>query len=150
MTTSSPEQTRHFGACLGRNAVCGSIIALSGELGSGKTCLTQGIAKGLDVPHTYTVTSPTFAIVNDYPARIKLHHIDLYRIMGASELEEIGLEEILAGDGVTVIEWADKFSEVLPSHRLDIAISVIDEQMREFRLTAHGQNVITWTEKCVE
>jgi tRNA threonylcarbamoyladenosine biosynthesis protein TsaE len=145
--SANTEQTRRYGARLGRYVEPGSVIALVGELGSGKTCLTQGIAEGLAVPDGYTVTSPTFAIINEYPGRLTLYHVDLYRIIETSELEETGLEEMLTGDGVTVIEWADKLPEVLPPQRLDAHISVVDETTREICLTAYGQDVINWTSK---
>ena len=142
--SSDPKQTLRYGARLGRHVEPGSVIALAGELGAGKTCLTQGIAEGLEVPEGFIVTSPTFAIINEYPGRLKLYHVDLYRIIDVSELEEIGLEEMLAGDGVTVIEWADKLPEVLPGQRLDAVIAFIDDKTREIRLTAYGQDVIKW------
>lgn len=135
---------------LGRQAKPGGIITLTGELGSGKTCLAKGIAEGLAVPRTFTVTSPSFAIINEYPGRARLYHVDLYRIMDISELEDIGLEEILAGDGVAVIEWAEKAEDYWPSDRLDISISVIDDKNREFCLTAWGQDAINWLTKCIE
>ena len=147
--TGSEEQTRLLGVRLGRHAPPGTVITVSGELGSGKTRLTQGIAKGLQVPEEFVVTSPTFAIVNEYPGRIRLYHVDLYRIVDSSELEDIGLEEILAADGVTVIEWADRLSDELPSERVDIAISVLDETTREFCLTPYGQDAINWLTRCV-
>jgi len=147
--TGSEEQTRLLGVRLGRHAPPGTVITVSGELGSGKTRLTQGIAKGLQVPEEFVVTSPTFAIVNEYPGRIRLYHVDLYRIVDSSELEDIGLEEILADDGITVIEWADRLSDELPSERVDIAISVLDETTREFCLTPYGQDAINWLTRCV-
>lgn len=148
--TGSEDQTRLLGIRLGRHVRPGTVIAVSGELGSGKTRLTQGIAKGLQVPEEFVVTSPTFAIINEYPGRIRLYHVDLYRIVDSSELEDIGLAEILADDGVTVIEWADRLSDELPSERVDIAISVVDETKREFYLTPHGQDAINWLTKCVD
>lgn len=148
--SSSPEQTHALGVCLGREAPSGGVIGLSGELGAGKTCLAQGIAKGLDVPQDFTVTSPSFAIVNEYPGRIRLYHVDLYRVGDLSELEEIGLEDMVWGNGVTVIEWADKLSEALPERRLDISIAVTDREGREFCLTPWGQDAINWVQKCVD
>ena len=148
--SSSPEQTRTVGVCLGREAPSGGVITLSGELGAGKTCLAQGVAEGLDVPKHYTVTSPSFAIVNEYPGRMRLYHVDLYRISELSDLEDIGLEDMMWGDGVTVIEWADKLSEALPARRLDISITVTDTEDREFCLTPRGQDAINWVQKCVD
>jgi tRNA threonylcarbamoyladenosine biosynthesis protein TsaE len=147
--STSPEQTHALGIQLGQQAEPGGIITLTGELGSGKTCLAKGIAEGLAVPETYTVTSPTFAIMNEYPGRVRLYHVDLYRIVDVSELEDLGLEEILAGDGVAVIEWAEKLKDDWPADRLDISISIMGDETREFCLTAWGQDAINWVKKCI-
>jgi tRNA threonylcarbamoyladenosine biosynthesis protein TsaE len=123
-------------------------VALSGELGSGKTCLTQGIARGLEVPEKFCVTSPSYSLVNEYPGRIRLFHVDLYRLDNMAELEEIGLDEILEADGVAVIEWADKLAGVLPRDRLDLHLSIVNDKTRELRLTAYGQSAVDLVEEC--
>ena len=102
----APEETFRLGAFLGKHVTNGSVIALSGELGSGKTCLAQGIARGLKVPEDLYVTSPSYTLVNEYPGRLRLFHVDLYRIENIAEIDEIGLDEIMGCDDVTVIEWA--------------------------------------------
>jgi tRNA threonylcarbamoyladenosine biosynthesis protein TsaE len=145
----SPEETLHFGALLGKYLTKGSIVALSGELGSGKTCLTQGIAKGLGVPGHLYVTSPSFTLVNEYPGLLRLFHVDLYRIDKVTELDEIGLDEMLGCDDVTVIEWAEKMGDVLPNERLSISISIVDDRTRNLHLMASGQSAIDLVEKCV-
>ena len=94
-TTHSVEETRAFGERLGRHIIAGTTIALTGDLGSGKTAFVQGIARGLHVPAEYYITSPTFTLINEYPGRLRLHHVDLYRIEDPTEIEEIGLHEIM-------------------------------------------------------
>ncbi|MBW1982720.1 MAG: tRNA (adenosine(37)-N6)-threonylcarbamoyltransferase complex ATPase subunit type 1 TsaE, partial [Deltaproteobacteria bacterium] len=93
--TASPEDTRRLAEILGSLLQPGDVIALFGELGSGKTVFAQGLARGLQVPESYYITSPTFSIVNEYPGRIPFYHIDLYRVAGDTEVEELGLVEIL-------------------------------------------------------
>ena len=144
-----PEETLRLGAFLGKYLTNGSVVALSGELGSGKTCLTQGIGSGLQVPEDLYVTSPSYTLVNEYPGRLRLFHVDLYRIGNVVELDEIGLDEIMGGDGVTVIEWAEKIIELLPKERLFISISIIDHQTRSFHFKGYGQGAVDLIEKCI-
>ena len=143
----SPEETRRFGVFLGRHAPSGLVIALSGELGAGKTCLTQGIARGLGVPEEFYVTSPSFTLVNQYPGRIDLCHVDLYRIETRVEIEETGLEEMMLAQHVVVVEWADKAAEILPYERLSILMSIVDDQVRHLQLTGCGQEASHLVEK---
>jgi tRNA threonylcarbamoyladenosine biosynthesis protein TsaE len=137
-TTRSPEETRALGRRIGAALVAGDILALTGDLGSGKTCLIQGIADGLEVPDTYYVTSPSYTLINEYPGRLPLFHVDLYRIVDPAELEEIGFFEILSRDGAAAIEWADRFPGELPSDRLDLHFSPIAGEGREIRFKAGG------------
>lgn len=139
-TSHSPEETIRFGAQLGRQLFPGAIIALSGDLGSGKTCLVQGIARGLEVPEGLYVTSPTYTLVNEYHGRLTLFHIDVYRLEGSSDLEDIGFDDILAAGGVTVIEWAEKVLDRLPQERLSILLSILDDQHRSLEITGCGRN----------
>jgi tRNA threonylcarbamoyl adenosine modification protein YjeE len=97
--------TRMLGFIIGKLAPPGAILALGGELGAGKTTLVQGVARGVGVPDEYYITSPTFTLINEYPGRRVLYHVDLYRIGDPDEAMEIGLEEILEGDGLVAIEW---------------------------------------------
>jgi tRNA threonylcarbamoyladenosine biosynthesis protein TsaE len=145
----SSEETFRLGTFLGEHLTHGSVIALSGELGSGKTCLAQGIAKGLKVPEELYVTSPTYTLVNEYPGRLRLFHVDLYRIENSTEVDEIGLEEIMGCDDVTVIEWAEKIVGMLPEERLSISISIIDDQTRHLLFTGYGQEAVNLVETCL-
>ena len=108
--TNSPEQTQAVGRSIGEQAQAGDIYLLTGSLGAGKTCLTQGIAWGLGVPGY--ARSPTFVLMTQYQGRMVLHHVDLYRIGDSAEAWDLGLEEQLTGDGVCVVEWADRAPEI--------------------------------------
>ncbi|MGD9022832.1 MAG: tRNA (adenosine(37)-N6)-threonylcarbamoyltransferase complex ATPase subunit type 1 TsaE, partial [Deltaproteobacteria bacterium] len=134
IVSRSPEETFSLGTFFGKYLTSGSVVALTGELGSGKTCLTAGIAKGLGVPQDFYVTSPSFVLVNEYPGRTQLFHVDLYRIQDPVELEDIGLHEMLVSNGVTVIEWAERMGQDLPKERLGVAISVVDDHTRNLHL----------------
>ena len=116
----SPEETQEIGRAIGAQARPGDIFLLTGPLGAGKTCLTQGIAWGLGVLEY--ARSPTFVLMASYRGRLALHHLDLYRINDPLEAWDLGLDEQLFGDGVCVVEWADRAGEVFPAHSLRIAL----------------------------
>ena len=140
ITTTSPEETHSLGSHIGRALTPGTVIFLSGDLGCGKTAFVQGLARGLDVPETYYVTSPTFSIVNEYPGRVTLFHLDIYRLMDLSDLDDIGFDDIVSGEGVVAIEWAEKFplDFLVP----DIAIHIENSggSKREFSIIIYGQS----------
>lgn len=138
----SSTETIRIGEQLGGQLFPGTLIALSGDLGSGKTCLVHGIASGLDVPEGIYVTSPTYALVNEYHGRLILFHVDVYRLEGTSDLEDIGFDEMIAADGVTVIEWAEKVLHRLPKERLSILLSILDDHSRSLEITAYGKKYI--------
>lgn len=116
----SPEETRRFAARLAESLRPGTVIALHGDLGAGKTCFTQGLAQGLGV--TRDVTSPTFTLVGEHPGRLRLHHIDLYRIHSVQEALNLGIDEYLHSAGVTVIEWAERIEPILPASTIHIRL----------------------------
>ena len=117
--TEGPEQTHALGVALGRAAFPGAVIALSGDLGAGKTVLAKGIGRGLDVPTR--VQSPTFVLVQAHPdGRLPLWHCDLYRIGDGAEVGNLGLDDLIGADGVVVIEWAERFPALLPGDHLAI------------------------------
>ncbi|MEJ2220014.1 MAG: tRNA (adenosine(37)-N6)-threonylcarbamoyltransferase complex ATPase subunit type 1 TsaE [Desulfobacterales bacterium] len=138
ITTHSSTETRKLGQTLGAGIHQAVIIALTGDLGSGKTAFVQGLAKGLDVSEKYYITSPTFTLINEYPGRHPLFHVDLYRIENAPELEEIGLDEILQKDAVIAIEWAEKLSGETPEDHLELRLSIIDDNTRRIDIFAYG------------
>lgn len=129
----NPEETQALGERLGRRLGEGSVVACTGELGAGKTCFLQGLARGLGV--TADVTSPTFVLVNQYRGRLPVYHIDAYRTESLTELVDVGLEEMVHGSGVTIIEWADKILPLLPSTAITVAISGLGDEPRQIELT---------------
>ncbi len=132
VVSRSPEETQAIGERLGARLVAGSVVACTGELGAGKTCFLQGLARGLGV--TGDVTSPTFVLVNQYRGRLPVYHLDAYRTGSLTELVDLGLEEMLHGDGVTVIEWADKLLPLLPARTIHVHLSGLGDELREIRI----------------
>src|SRR2546425_3609147 len=120
ITSARPEETEGAGERLGRTLGPGDVVALTGELGAGKTCFVQGIARGVGV--TTRPTSPTFVLVNEYRGRLPVHHVDAYRTNSVTELADLGLEEMIDGDAVTVIEWAEKAGPLLPKRTIHVHI----------------------------
>jgi len=147
--SSSPEETLALGVLLGQQLTSGSVVCLNGQMGSGKTCLVQGIARGLEVPKGLYVTSPSYSLINQYPGRLRLFHIDLYRLDDLGELEDLGLEEILGADGVTVVEWAEKMAGTLPDERVSVSISMVTDQGRAIVLTGYGPGAVGLVERCL-
>jgi len=138
--THSVDGTRKLGQKIGTLITQPLVIALIGDLGSGKTAFVQGLAKGLEVPDGYYITSPTFTLINAYPGRCPLVHVDLYRLEDINDLEDIGLDEMLHGQAVIAIEWADKLLDGLPAEHLLITMEIIDDDCRTLDLNATGQN----------
>jgi tRNA threonylcarbamoyladenosine biosynthesis protein TsaE len=140
IVSHSADQTQRLGERLGRLLQPGDVVCLQGDLGSGKTCLTQGIARGLGVGQS--VTSPTFIIINEYAlpgAALKLRHIDLYRIARLAEARALGLEDYLNGDDICVVEWAERVLELLPAERLWVTLRYVNDTQRELRFGATGK-----------
>lgn len=131
------EETLEFGRMIGKNMEEGILVCLNGDLGAGKTCLTKGIAQGLEIEED--VTSPTFILVEEYEGRLPLYHFDVYRIDDPEELYFIGFEEYLGKEAVVIIEWSSRIEEILPIERLDIDISRTGEDEREITLSAVGE-----------
>ncbi|MDH4164316.1 MAG: tRNA (adenosine(37)-N6)-threonylcarbamoyltransferase complex ATPase subunit type 1 TsaE [Nitrospirota bacterium] len=138
IVTANTEQTEELGKIIGTLLEPGDLLCLFGDLGAGKTHLSYGIAQGLEVREQY-ITSPTFTFVNEYEGRIPFYHIDLYRLKDPSELEGIGFEEYVESDGATVIEWAERAEEELPSAFLSIYLSHLSENSREVGFLAEGE-----------
>lgn len=118
----------------------GSLVALSGELGSGKTQFIKGLARGLGVDRGYHVSSPSFVLINEYPGRIPLYHLDLYRLSEEKDLEELGLEEYFYGKGVTAIEWAEKATLIIPPQYIWIDIQWTGPNSRKLIIKAVGKD----------
>ncbi|GBD23765.1 tRNA threonylcarbamoyladenosine biosynthesis protein TsaE [bacterium HR29] len=135
--TRSEEETRALGERLGRFLRRGDVVLLSGDLGTGKTCFTQGIARGLGV--SVPVNSPSFLIMNEYQGRERLFHVDLYRIEDVEELDELGLWDY-AERGVLVIEWPERGADILPGDGLIVELRYGDrERERRFTFVPRGE-----------
>ena len=132
--SDSVEETRNLGRVIGSNISRGDILLLTGGLGAGKTTLTQGILWGLGSDEY--ARSPTFVLVNEYYARIPVYHMDLYRLDSFEEIDGLGLEDYLFGDGLCVIEWADKAEGYFPLDHVDISIETVSDSARVFTLEA--------------
>lgn len=128
--THSPEETRNLAAGIAHALIPGDVLALTGAMGSGKTCFIQGIARGLGIAERY-ITSPTFVLIREYRGRMPLYHVDLYRLATGVEIGMLGLEEYLDGEGVTAIEWSEKMVDTLPKRARKILINSIDEMTRQ-------------------
>jgi tRNA threonylcarbamoyladenosine biosynthesis protein TsaE len=138
-TTAGAEETRELGRRCGRQLGAPMAIFLMGELGSGKTMFVQGLARGLDVPAGYYVTSPSYTLVNEYPGRLPLYHVDLYRLDAGMDWEDLGLSEILHGAGVAAVEWAERLPPEACRDRLEICFEIGADDRRTLRLLAYGQ-----------
>jgi tRNA threonylcarbamoyladenosine biosynthesis protein TsaE len=142
--SNSPAATSSLGRRIGEKLQAGSVVALVGELGCGKTLLTRGICAGLGVP-LRQVNSPTFVLVNEYYGRLPVFHMDLYRLGGIAEGFEIGLLDYLAraSSGVLVVEWAEKVLSLLPGERLEVVFRTLSARKRQLELSASGARFLT-------
>ena len=152
----SPEPTSHFkidldgisrtevlGRRLGQLLFPSALVALIGPLGAGKTQLVRAIAEGLDIPDPRVVSSPTFVLIQEYDARLPIYHFDVYRLRSEAEFAELGAHEYFDGDGVCLIEWADRVPSLLPAERLEARLEVVGETARRLELTAIGDRYRT-------
>jgi tRNA threonylcarbamoyladenosine biosynthesis protein TsaE len=134
--TRSPEETETLGEHLAGSLRAGDVLGLSGDLGAGKTCLVRGICRGLGVQDR--VTSPSFLTVNEYRGRLPVFHVDLYRIDRVGDLRTDGYDEMVFGPGVTLIEWSERMTDVLPDERLDVSIEITGQQERRLTFRPRG------------
>lgn len=132
----SPAETLKIGTGLGRLAQPGDIFLLSGNLGAGKTCLTQGIARGLG-SREYAL-SPTFVLMRELHGRLPLYHIDLYRLDNLAEIADLGVDDYFYGRGLCVIEWAEKGAGIFPAENLTVKMSISGDNERGLELVSHG------------
>jgi tRNA threonylcarbamoyladenosine biosynthesis protein TsaE len=143
LISQSPEQTQEAARCLGaylREQHLRCAMALTGDLGCGKTCFVQGLARGLNVPAEYYITSPTFTIMNEYPAgKMRLFHLDLYRLSDPDELDYIGIEDQLGHNSVTVVEWPDLLIEIGFAFDIHIHFEFDADFNRKITLSPSGQ-----------
>ena len=136
--TNSAEDTQQVAEELAHSLSAGSLLALDGDLGSGKTCFVTGIARALGI--TEPVTSPTFTIINEYSGSLPLYHMDLYRISHPDELFSLDLNAYFTADGITVIEWPERAGDLLPAERINIEFAVLDGRDRR-RIRISGEKL---------
>ncbi len=141
--SQSEEQTTAMGEVFGRFLEPGDVVALWGDLGAGKTFLTGALARGLGIPRSVPVTSPTFTLVNEYDGRLHLYHLDLYRLGDPSEMETLPWRDVLYGQGVAVIEWPDRLGELIPDDRWDVEIEILGDDERRLTVRPHGDRNVT-------
>jgi len=138
--TRSPAQTVALAKALGKHLKKGDVVALYGELGSGKTTFIKGLAAGLGAERTEGVRSPTFVLLNLYKGRLPVYHMDLYRVHSLDRLYDIGYDEYALGEGVVVIEWAEKAEQVLPPGTIRVSLRSVGKKSREVSLRIPSEN----------
>jgi len=131
MITNSAKETILAGEKLARKLKPGDMVALSGNLGSGKTTFTKGIGKGLGVKDSKRINSPTFVLIKEYNGRVPLYHLDLYRLDDLKEIKNLAIEEYIYGNGITVIEWAEKIKSILPEKHIFVKLKIKGDNKRE-------------------
>ncbi len=141
--SSSPEATFEYGRTLGGLLQTGDVIALRGDLGAGKTCFVQGVSMGAGVRDRSQITSPTFTLIQEYQGRLPIYHFDVYRLNREEDLYELGFEEYFYGAGITLIEWAERISSLLPDEHLAVYLHIEPDLTRRICLTAVGEHYET-------
>lgn len=148
----SAAETQRLARLVGTLAPPGLVLTIAGDLGSGKTCFVQGLARGLEVPQDVYVTSPSYTLVNSYDGRHPLHHVDLYRL-GAADLDDIGLFDLMVAPAVVAIEWPERMADDLPAERLAIHIQTVPPDTRRLTLRGYGLaplNLVKALEKALQ
>ena len=132
--SQSPEQTKKIGRQIAKAFKSGDVVALYGDLGAGKTTLVKGIATGLGVKNEDAVSSPTFALIHEYQGRVKVYHIDWYRLEGVRNADLSFAEECFGGEGVTLVEWAGRGDTILPKNRWEIVLKMTGKDCRKIQV----------------
>lgn len=140
--TLSDRETVALGQKLGSVLHNGDVLALVGELGSGKTCFAKGIAGGLGVSSESVITSPSFSLVNEYEGRYTFYHMDAYRLETLSDFMSAGLDEYFYQDGVVALEWADRWPDILPDWNVRIEFEIVDDLLRKITLSAYHDRAV--------
>ena len=128
------DETQKLGKIIGSAVSAGTVLALTGDLGSGKTSFVQGLAEGLEVPDDYYITSPSYTLINEYPGRFSLFHVDLYRITDPFDIEDIGLYEIFDDNAVVAVEWADRIEQKLLPDSITIHFEITGDETRNISI----------------
>jgi len=137
--TKSASETIRLGKRIGALLQPGDVVALSGELGAGKTHFIKGLATGAGVGKSTYVSSPSFTLINEYPGKVPFYHIDLFRLESQKEAEGLGLEDYFQGGGITAIEWADKIPRLLPKEMVSIHIVYTGKNTRSIKMIGKGK-----------
>lgn len=140
--TVSDRETIKLGQKLGAVLCEGDMIALVGELGSGKTCFAKGIAVGLGISPGTVITSPSFSLLNEYKGRCTFFHMDAYRLESLSDFVSAGLDEYFYQDGVVAMEWADRWPEILPDWRVKVEFAIVDDHLRKITLSGYHARAV--------
>ena len=148
--TASPFETEELGAGIGSLLTPGSFLALRGDLGGGKTCLARGIVSSLAPQSSHLVASPTYAIMNCYPGDVPVYHFDFYRLTGDDDIRELGFEEFFYGDGVCVVEWSERLTELMPDDTLILLFEYAGDDHRLITITGTGKKSDTLLEQLAE
>ncbi|MDD5762454.1 MAG: tRNA (adenosine(37)-N6)-threonylcarbamoyltransferase complex ATPase subunit type 1 TsaE [bacterium] len=135
LTSGSPDDTLEIARALGAVLRPGDVVGLTGDLGAGKTLFCKGVGEALGIPPD-RIVSPTFTIVTEHEGPVQLIHIDVYRLSGAREADEIGMRELLSGDGVCLVEWAEKIEELLPTDCIQVKFTLSGDDRREIAIAA--------------
>lgn len=141
LVSRSAEQTQRLGEYLGKLAQAGDVFLLVGELGSGKTCLAQGIARGLGVQQY--VSSPSFVLIREHQGRVPFYHVDFYRLHRMDEIADLGLDDYFSGRGVCVVEWADRGMALLPEEHLLVTMEHVSEGERAITIEPRGERYVS-------
>jgi tRNA threonylcarbamoyladenosine biosynthesis protein TsaE len=142
------EATERLGRWLGEQFFAGAVVALVGPLGAGKTHLVRAIARGLGITDERLVSSPTFVLLQEYPARLPIYHFDTYRLAGEQAFRDLGVGEYFEGEGVCLVEWADRVPACLPREHLRVVLSITGETARRACLEGVGERYREMVEKC--
>jgi tRNA threonylcarbamoyladenosine biosynthesis protein TsaE len=140
--TVADRETIKLGHKLGSVLCKGDVIALAGELGSGKTCFAKGIAIGLGVSPESVITSPSFSLLNEYEGRYKFFHMDAYRLENLSDFVSAGLDEYFYQDGVVAMEWADRWPAILPDWSVKVEFAIVDDRLRKITLSGYHARAV--------
>lgn len=144
-TTKTSDETIELGYKIGQKLKKGNILAMQGTLAAGKTTITKGIAKALEISDT--ITSPTFCLISEYYGKMPLYHMDVYRLEGSEDFENLGTEDMLYGDGVCIIEWSEKIMDSLPKETIIINIQPQDDGSRKIQISNWNNDPIEWKNK---
>jgi tRNA threonylcarbamoyladenosine biosynthesis protein TsaE len=151
--TCSQFETEDIGRRIGPLLKKGSFVALTGELGGGKTCFVRGVVKCVSPESAHLVASPTFAIMNEYPGTIPIYHFDMYRLSGGPEIIELGFEDYFTGEGICIVEWSERLLDIIPDDRLDIRFEHAGDDKRSISIEAIGpksENMLRQLESLTE